>query len=441
MDDIRTRETGAGSGHPARDTLNDLVAQFLMITSVEDTSKALQMLEATGHDLQAAVELYFAADQFDADAVTRRGGGPDPIEEAHPDGDVRAPIPTMMDRLYGDEVGAGHLETSHDRNRRRRGGQDSFVHQPIMDAFRTRIPGQRGEESHGDALPSMFEPPKNVLYSGGDFQDAAERAQKDHTWLILNIQSPSNFDSHRLNRDTWRDSTLQAILQTSFIVYQTYDVAEEGIELIAAYGVTEFPVILIVDPVTGAPMKRWSGFVDAARLAEDLVPFMDTPFDDPGAACLAASSFRKKYGESVQSLDSLPSAPAEEVPALQKHKDKPTNAAPSEQCEDIMSKEQAMAIQDEALVSLPEENESNACKMAIRLPDGKRIQRKFPRDCPVSALSTWCISQSLDAAAGKEFVLTQSVPGAQNIDIHAQMSIEEAGIADCMLQMRWKANP
>ncbi len=41
---------------------SDLVAQFIAFTGVEDAGKAMQMLEATNHDIQAAVELYFAAD-------------------------------------------------------------------------------------------------------------------------------------------------------------------------------------------------------------------------------------------------------------------------------------------------------------------------------------------------------------------------------------------
>jgi hypothetical protein len=40
---------------------SDLVAQFIAFTGVEDAGKAMQMLEATNHDIQAAVELYFAA--------------------------------------------------------------------------------------------------------------------------------------------------------------------------------------------------------------------------------------------------------------------------------------------------------------------------------------------------------------------------------------------
>jgi UBX domain-containing protein 7 len=411
-------------GDSTNDALNELVAQFLMITSVEDASKALQMLEATGNDLQAAVELYFAAGQGDD-----VGGLGIPAEEE----EVRAPIPTKVDRLYGDDV--GFVES--DRSRRRI--QDSSVHQPIMEAFRSRM-GGRGEESQREALPSMFEPPKGILYSSGDFQDAAVEAQSERKWLILNIQSPSNFDSHRLNRDTWRDATLQALLQASFIVYQTYDVAEEGMELMGMYGVIELPTIVIVDPVTGTPMKRWSGFVDASRLAEDLVPFMDTPFDDPRAATLAASSFRKRIGESARDIESLPGPPgAEEVPSATEAEPQPEEEeVPRQDKGGMLDEERAAQAQEEARSALPPENESSTCRVAIRLPEGTRIQRKFSKDCPVSMLGTWCVSESLDAAAGKEFFLAHTVPGTQKINLEEEKTIKDAGVADCMLQMRWK---
>ena len=117
---------------------------------------------------------------------------------------------------------------------------------------------------------------------------------------MLNIQSPSSFDSHRLNRDTWRDPTLEAMIQAAFVVYQTYDVSEDGQSLMSFYNITSLPVIIMVDPVTGAPMRQWNGFQEATRLAEDFVPFMDIRFDDPGAARLAASSMRRKQGSKVE---------------------------------------------------------------------------------------------------------------------------------------------
>ena len=400
-----------------------LIAEFLMVTGEEDTSKALQMLQATGNDLQAAVELYFAAG---ADVGNAPAAHIDDTQDQ-----VRAPIPTKVDRLYGEEMGVPRSIAGSSHERSGHGFRStSLPHQPIMDAFRLRH-GDGSEES--EPFSSMFEPPRELLFNKGNFENAKEEAQNEHKWIIVNIQSPSSFDSHRLNRDTWRDGTIQALLPTSFVLYQTYDVSEEGQEMMAFYNVDVLPTILIVDPMTGAPMKQWHGFVDAAILADGIVPFMDTPFDDPGAARLAASSFRRKYGGVTQAVEAPITAPqCEPEPVADVEQATPEDDGAPETSPEL--------IAEEAFASLPpEETADTHCRIALRMPDGKRIQRRFPKGGDLSLLHTWCVSQNLEAAGGRPFVLSQATPGSQPLQIHGEgQTIEEAGIADCMLQMRWE---
>ena len=40
---------------------------------------------------------------------------------------------------------------------------------------------------------------------------------------------------------------------------------EEAQKLMAYYRIYELPAVLVVDPVTGAPMRQWTGFVNAER--------------------------------------------------------------------------------------------------------------------------------------------------------------------------------
>ena len=37
----------------------------------------------------------------------------------------------------------------------------------------------------------------------GDFEEAKAHAANEGKWLLLNVQSQSEFASFRLNRDTW----------------------------------------------------------------------------------------------------------------------------------------------------------------------------------------------------------------------------------------------
>ncbi len=471
---------------------SDLVAQFIAFTGVEDAGKATQMLEATNHDIQAAVELYFAAH---ADAP---GGSHTPANQNQDlrhaqdlqdaldaqDAQVRAPIPTKVDRL----VGSPGLDRREQR-RRRQQREQLASHLPIMDAFRARreesmaSAGGAGTSNGPGAAPvdahwaDQFEPPRALVFDDGDCEDAAMAARESKKWLVVNIQSPSSFDSHRLNRDVWKDDAMQAMLPVSFILYQTYDVSEEGQDLAGGWGVTEFPVILVVDPVTGAPMKKWHGFIRADELIEELVPFMDTNFDDPEAASLfkKRAPGRRMERMSTEDVERTGSMAIDGSVLERATSSVPTSTAAADDDADLDNGDDAYnadgvrespnpragavggephlgnlnpgpgtidvaAIRREAAIQLPEEpaNEEKPCRIALRLPDGTRAQRKFPPDAPLHTIKTWCISLSDEAAGGRLFAVMESIPGAAPIDLDAPgQTIGGADIAGVMLGMKW----
>lgn len=504
---------------------SDLIAEFVAFTGVEDPAKAIQMLEATNNDIQAAVELYFAADAagslggaanpgddpFGAYGAFGTGAAGNMSEDFGHEEPVRAPIPTRVDRLVGGDAHGGY-----DPRSRSRRAPPIDSHQPIMDAFRARreegmvgtagmagMAGSLGRVDAGNAAAGaagssgnnqkkhdvdahwsdQFSPPKDLLFKDGDCQDAAEFAQQSKQWLLVNIQSPSSFDSHRLNRDTWKDPAMGAMLPVSFVFYQTYDVSEEGQILASMWGCDSFPVTLVVDPVTQAVMRTWNGFVRADALIEELVPFMDTSFDDPGASRLAAASFRKKskaMGVNVPAADggdggdggvgpsrggapppqpdttmdtafpedsSDRSSPQQHSSVLERLPSSlpttgPPTRLPSTALPPAGSDEAAAGAaetaQKEANERLPDEPEDgSSCRVALRLPDGTRTQRRFPSDAPLGVLKTWCVSLSLEAAGGREFVLAEAVPGAAAIRLDDAGTIGGAGIHGSMLALKW----
>ena len=52
--------------------------------------------------------------------------------------------------------------------------------------------------------------------------------------------------------------------------------------LCSMYKASRLPVIMVVDPITGASLYTREGFVGAEKLIEDLIPFMDHGPTDPG---------------------------------------------------------------------------------------------------------------------------------------------------------------
>ena len=47
----------------------------------------------------------------------------------------------------------------------------------------------------------------------------------------------------------------------------------------------------------------------------------------------------------------------------------------------------------------------------MRFQDGSRKQRRFPRDAPLRSVHDWCLTHSVEAASGREFILAEAAPG------------------------------
>ena len=43
-------------------------------------------------------------------------------------------------------------------------------------------------------------------------------------WLLVNIQTITEFDCQRLNRDTWSDAALKSLVAESFVLWQVISV-------------------------------------------------------------------------------------------------------------------------------------------------------------------------------------------------------------------------
>jgi hypothetical protein len=153
----------------------------------------------------------------------------------------------------------------------------------------------------------------------GTFDQAKGEAAQQGRWLLINVQQNEEFDSHRLNRDTWSQPHVQEVVRGMFVFWQVraapdcggcqchhsyhelrlpclcctmcccgalvplaeaqtqlspqagapeplrhlapdpppaigvqvYDTAPEGKRVVGAYHMNQFPVIAIVDPITG----------------------------------------------------------------------------------------------------------------------------------------------------------------------------------------------
>lgn len=224
-------------------------------------------------------------------------------------------------------------------------------------------------------------PPYRLLFIG-NFHAAKVRAESNDKWLIANVQRDDEV-SQQINKHVWRNREIQDIVQKHFIFFQVYDHLEEGIKLSNWYKIGGTPAILIIDPKTGLKLHQEVGPVDAQRVLEILRPFTEKgPLEDS----------------------------------------KPTESVVPEEVE---------KIEYPVLPREPAGGTPGIVNIAIRLPYGNRIERKFLATDPIQVLWSFAANEFPE---GQRFVLISAIRGIK-LKYEEQKTIEEAGVGDTVLTL------
>jgi len=236
--------------------------------------------------------------------------------------------------------------------------------------------------------------------------------------------------------------------------------------LINSYRLRGVPAVCIIDPITGTKLFERQGFVDAEQLIEDLVPFMDVGPKDPGAGRLAqvmavksrqqpakqqqrggeAAAHGKHLTEDEQIALALAasmeqgtsqaqpsSSPADDggedeeldeaaVYAAIEREDQHRALQEQQRAEELARPPPEKVMQDaEArLPAEPDTTDSNACRIAVRLPTGDRAQRRFQKTDSVQVLMDLVLSKVPEAAGGRKFDVVASFPGDDLVCVQAR---------------------
>ncbi|CAI7870867.1 unnamed protein product, partial [Closterium sp. NIES-53] len=399
---------------------------------------------------------------------------------------VRAPLPVRREALYGDAYALNR--PSAGVAGRASGGPTAPV---VVDGFRdfggeagtrarARGEGQQGGEggaARQASLASLFEPPYDILFAGS-FDQAKQRAGAEGKWLLVNVQSTGEFASHMLNRDVWAVPAVKETISTYFLLWQVDAAAAEGAKVCGYYQVDGLPVVMVLHPSTGQRKRFWQGVLSADQLLEDLMPFIDrgpvggapgaggevrppkklrdVPMGGEGEAEGAGAVGSGEEDEEEQLRLALAASleghtedvggdtegrrgeadGREQGGAVGAGRDDTLNAAQGEQ-------EQQGALAGGAAeeeVELPEEpavGTPASCRIAIRCPDGTRLQRRFVSSHSLQLLRAWCRQQVPEAAAGRPFRLSQALPGSSPLDLSSPTTIADAGLANSLLALAW----
>ena len=240
---------------------DELVSQFMAFTGSSDVDVAKNYLEMSGNNVETAVGLFMehnAGGGGGSGAGLGAGGVPSGMGDAL--GDVRAPDETRTMRLMDDGsggVGAGGGLASmlaHDPQYRvmyemmeEQLSRSAFApSSAAVDARRAVNAAAAAAGSDDDeeyaydeddddenmkvdddnegpsaaGLADMFAPPSHLIQKAGGFQGARQVAKDSKRWLLVNIQKDSEFSSHALNRDVWRNDLVENLIREGFIFWQ-----------------------------------------------------------------------------------------------------------------------------------------------------------------------------------------------------------------------------
>ncbi|KAI3719907.1 hypothetical protein L6452_20813 [Arctium lappa] len=447
-----------------------MVSSFLEIAVGQTADTARQFLQATSWKLEEAIQLFYVGHEGGAAALSpyvpplendgvlpnqSTGGsenhvGSENIRE-NDGSEVRAPLPVKRDVLYDTPMlyGATRLGfTPHEartvvpfRN------FDEELKRPGV--WETDQGATSTTDASRDNLATLYRPPFALMYHG-PFEKAKEAAKTQDRWLLVNLQSTREFSSHMLNRDTWANEAVAQTITSNFIFWQVCDDTEEGSKIKTYYKLDSVPVTLVIDPVTGQKMRLWRGMVQPENLLEDLLQFMD---GSPKDHHFSLSHKRPRENSQapppkIQATPVVADGTSEEdedmrlARALSMETTKDHVGEPSKDSEAVINTKKEIPKSEKHIYPpLPEEPKGDRnllCRVGVRLPDGRRLQRNFLRSDPIQLLWSFCYG-NLENGDEKRFRLSHAIPGAVKVlDYDSKSTFDESGLSNSMISVTWE---
>lgn len=355
-----------------------------------------------------------------------------------------------------------------------------------------------GPPSASASLKDLFAAPVHLIHSAGGFQGARNVAKDSRRWLLVNLQRDADFACHALNRDVWRNELVEYLVREGFIFWQSLDTSPDGQIYAQRYNVQSYPHIGIIDPRTSRLVFRKEGWTQenpltAERFAELATDFCSShSFDRAPSIPRGASNSSSAGGVTASaSSSSTMNAPAATVDRMTEEEqlqaairasmneasgmnddddddddisENDEYIMPADSDDDVkiasgMSNDEDMDTREDCndkvvVAEAPKEvtfhdeivamdvgeeptGTNGVARIMIRMPDGKRLVRKFNLNDTVKMIYAFVSQSSDDAKAGKEFELKAGFPPKNLLPI-VDDTIASSGLAGDSVTVRWK---
>lgn len=453
---------------------DEMVMELMSATDM-DFGAAIAALESSNWNLQQCMNSLFDGGATTATTASNvrhsnvgDGGGNDNVGDDH----VRAPILPRTEVLSQHMARARPIASAASFNTNSfdiaRQNQRDFR---AEGRFGNPSATQSSSNQKSAKLAELFRPPTDLLFVG-TYDEAIERAKAKKLWLVVNVQDIHEFDSQRLNRDTWSNASVRALIQASCVFLQLpygTRAASEFLHLYPVGGADATVSVAVIDPRTGERVLRWQGFVAHEEFFVRLSDTIDRlPLDSyrkvaqrPKVAPRVPEVQRELTEEEsiaaaiAASLESMPASASNSVSTAaavspaQIPKRKADEFVATEQTTSTTSNEMApvhtpkrrsvaaaAAAVEVEHVPLQSEAEANACECVImvRLPNGQRIKCGFAASATLADLHRYVALHGFgeQGAPAEDFALTLQLPTR----VYSGAQLAQVTMAEAKLQGR-----
>lgn len=304
-------------------------------------------------------------------------------------------------------------------------------------------------------LAEMYRPPFEIM-SRLPWDVARETGRENEKWLLVNIQDQSIFDCQVLNRDLWKDKSIQETIREHFIFLQfSKDDPRAAPYLQYYFQASEvsdnYPHIAIVDPRTGEKVKSWTGqpVIKAAEFLMQLHEFLDRyslnlnvrnpvakrKLDQPKKTVDAMTEEEMLEMAMRNSLsEGAASGPKSEDPDdLTRSTENVKGKGRADEPEDDVMEEADEEAGNSVFASIPSDrphtepaaDPATTTRIQFRHPAG-RVIRRFALSDPVQRIYEWLKAEPpVEGKAGVEFELNSL---GTNLIESLETNIESAGL-------------
>ncbi|XP_004955104.1 plant UBX domain-containing protein 7 [Setaria italica] len=261
-----------------------------------------------------------------------------------------------------------------------------------------------------DSLHALYQPPVDLMFVGS-FHDAKVRATREDRFLLVNLQTligAGHFQSMLHNRDLWSDEQVKNAVKESFMLFlvqksstSSFHYLDQCSKVCSFYRLEDdqLPAVLILDPITGQLLNKWSG----PMTPDEFMEYVDA-YTKEKPSTMSVPKFVKRTSapavaageqEPASSSASAAAAVEQEPAATENSKPEiPKNAAPAgASCSE---QEPVPAPEAEPPAEMVDDDEpmegEKMYKLRIRFPDGSMVPKEFGCRRRVASLFAFCRS-------------------------------------------------